>query len=179
MVIKIFNILIVKNSNTINYENMFSTINTHGKKINIIQAENEEDAEKIFNKTKINLLLITEPFIFSNKIEHTKLILKKSGEIISINFKDILFIESNKHKFIIHKTNNTSITLYGSISGIMEKIKNSCLVRCHRSYIVNIEEISTIDTSSDPWIIHFNNSNKISYISRTYRNIFLDIFNNN
>ena len=179
MVVKIFNVLIIKDSNDINYENMFSIINPNGKKINIIQAENKEDAEKIANNIKINLLLVTEPFIFTKNIENNKLILKKSGEIISINFKDILFIESNKHKFIIHKTDNTSITLSGSISSINEKIKNSNLIRCHRSYIVNIEEIYTIDKSSDPWIIKFNNSNKISYISRTYRNIFLDIFNNN
>ncbi len=175
--VKIFNVLIIKGNNDINYENMFSMVKPKAKKVNVIHAQNKEDAEKIFSNTTINMLLIADPFMFPNNMEHNKLIIKKSGKIISINFKDILFIESDKHKCIIHKTDSSSITIYDSISSIMEKIKNSHLIRCHRSYIVNTEEIYTIDKSSDPWIIRFNNSNKISYISRTYRNIFLNIFN--
>lgn len=148
------------------------------KKVNVIHAQNKEDAEKIFNTTTINMLLIADPFMFPNKSDNNKLILKKSGKIISINIKDILFIESYKHKCIIHKTDSTSITISDSISNIMKKINNPYLTRCHRSYIVNTEEIYTIDKSSDPWIIKFNSSNKFAYISRSYRAIFLNIFNN-
>ena len=48
-------------------------------------------------------------------------------------------------------------------------------VRCHKSYIVNIEKISNIDLSENT--IYFSNSDKC-YIGPKYKNNFMEVFEN-
>lgn len=179
---EIFNVLIINENLEIDYRNEFSLIPQNNKRLNIITASNIKDAEEIILKTTINLILISEPKIFphnyNNPVSEGKLTLRTSRKIININFSDILFIESDRHRCIINKTDNTTISVSISIGNILEKLNNSNLVRCHRSYIVNTEKISSIDKSSEPWLIHFNNSNKLAFVSRSYRNSISRIFNN-
>ena len=175
------NILLINQNLKINHNNLNFLISNESNNINILQAKNLAHAEKIFSKNKINMLLILEPLSIIDNIFYNsspKLTVQVSNKILNINIKDILFIESHKHKCILNTIDNNSISIPLSIGKLSEKISNTSLIRCHKSYIVNIENISVIDKSSEAWIIEFNNSKKIAFVSRSYRNKINEIFKN-
>ena len=75
-------------------------------------------------------------------------------------------------KLVFH-TDTRDYIIYNSFN----KIKNllpSQFVRCHKSYIVNINKITDIDPSQN--IISLSNSEKC-YIGPKYKNDFMEVLN--
>lgn len=70
--------------------------------------------------------------------------LKTGDRIRSINYEDIMFFETSPspHKLILH-TDNAQFEFYGSIKELEEQ--HECLYRCHKSYVVNKNNIKHID----------------------------------
>lgn len=165
----IFNILLLNDGLDIDHENIKSLLPEKASKANIIEVANVDDAEYLFNKTKIHMLIVTKPVDFPYKNKNDFLTLNNYGKFTRIKYSDIIFIESDKHRCIIHKTDNSSIIIPIPISQVIDMTKNSPLIRCHRSYIINMEKISTIDKTTATWIVKFNKSNKLAFISRSYR----------
>lgn len=93
--------------------------------------------------------------------------------IFSMPYEDILFIEIVLKKTIFYTKNGEfifTVPLY--------KIK-ACLdcpfiVQTHRSFLINLHNISLIDKSKSPWEVSFFNSGKHAYISRNYKKDFLE-----
>lgn len=69
---------------------------------------------------------------------------KVADTIRSIPYEDIMFFESSPspHRVILHMKNR-QIEFYGSIRDLEEK--DSCLYRCHKSYVVNRNNILKIN----------------------------------
>jgi len=89
-------------------------------------------------------------------------------EILNLPLTDILFIESAMKKSVVHLKDGDisfSVPLYR----IKEQIEGDSFVQTHRSFIVNIENISFVDKRSEPWIVSFFHSTKAAYISRSYK----------
>ncbi|KAA3438352.1 LytR/AlgR family response regulator transcription factor [Rufibacter hautae] len=76
----------------------------------------------------------TEDFIF----------VKADYKTLRVNLKDILFIEGLKDYVIIHTVSRKIITLL-SMNKIMEKIPEQDFARVHRSYIVSLAHIESIE----------------------------------
>ena len=75
----------------------------------------------------------------------------------AIPYQDILFIESEQKKSVIHllkKTICVSVPLYR----ILEVLPKETFVQTHRSFIVNLKNASTIDKSQNPWTISVRSS---------------------
>lgn len=69
--------------------------------------------------------------------------------IYKIPYQDILFIESEQKKSVIHllkKTICVSVPLYR----ILEVLPKETFVQTHRSFIVNLKNASSIDKSQNP-----------------------------
>ncbi len=128
---------------------------------------------------------IQKPFS-QQKLERT--IIRLFNDLYSDN---VSFIKlNNKHKLInqnsvnyiqkqgmrtIYKTSNGEITTYGSFSQIERSLPTN-FVRCHKSFIVNIENISSVDLKNN--IINFKNSETPCYIGPKYKNSFMEVLNN-
>lgn len=69
---------------------------------------------------------------------------KSNGGLVKIFFAQILFIESIK-EYVKIVTAEKNIITYHSISGLMEKLPQKSFYRIHRSYIVNINAITSIE----------------------------------
>lgn len=69
---------------------------------------------------------------------------KANGGLVKIFFAQILFIEAIK-EYVKIVTTEKSIITYHSISGLMEKMPAKNFYRIHRSYIVNINAITSIE----------------------------------
>jgi DNA-binding LytR/AlgR family response regulator len=69
---------------------------------------------------------------------------KADGGLVKIFFQEILFIEALK-EYVKIVTKDKSVITYHTISGLEEKLPAGKFYRIHRSYIVNIKAISSIE----------------------------------
>lgn len=69
---------------------------------------------------------------------------KADGGLIKIFFEEILFIEALK-EYVKIVARNKSVITYHTISGLEEKLPAGKFYRIHRSYIVNIKAITSIE----------------------------------
>lgn len=98
------------------------------------------------------------------RLNHNKTIIPESS---------VKFIQKNGMK-LIFSTDTRKYEVYDSFNKI-EPILPKQFIRCHKSYIVNIDKISNIDTVSN--VISFTNNEKC-YIGPKYKNNLMEVFNN-
>ncbi len=91
------------------------------------------------------------------------------GSLIDLN--DVQFIEKDGMKIIFH-TSVSKCEIYSSFSKIEPKLPPN-FVRCHKSFIANINNI--IQIKSDNSILFRNNS--ICYIGPKYKTYFMEMIN--
>ncbi len=58
------------------------------------------------------------------------------GEL-SVNVKEIIYIESDNHKLIFHLKNNKTYECWGKLSDVEKSNKHLELIRIHQSYMIN------------------------------------------
>ena len=91
-----------------------------------------------------------------------------------VNESDILYIKRDGMKLIFH-TKNQEFETYSSFAKIETNLPEN-FVRCHKSFIVNINNISNIETSTNT--ISFDNDN-YCLIGPKYKNKFMEVFEKN
>lgn len=93
-----------------------------------------------------------------------KLTLKASNSYLYLPMEDILFIEKECRKTIIH-TKSMSYETNDALQVIEEKL-DSFFYKTHRSFIVNLKQIIKIETIGGSYTAYFSGSNKTSQISK-------------
>ncbi|MBQ4069237.1 MAG: response regulator transcription factor [Lachnospiraceae bacterium] len=78
-----------------------------------------------------------------------------------ICLKDIIYIETEKHWIIVH-TNSKRIKCRDNMSDIEHILANRWFYRCHKSFIVNLDEIERIEN----YIIYLNNGDDVDIARR-------------
>ena len=71
-------------------------------------------------------------------------IIKTRESIVRIRFSDILYFESNKRIVVLY-TKKKTIEFYGKLNDIMSYLPADSFVRCHQSYIVNLQYAKKLD----------------------------------
>jgi hypothetical protein len=77
---------------------------------------------------------------------------------LSVNRNNLLYIESADNYVIIWYLNKSSLTkfiLRNSMKAIEERLAETNLLRCHRSFIVNFEQINVIRRQKDGIYVEF------------------------
>ncbi|WP_276681854.1 LytR/AlgR family response regulator transcription factor [Empedobacter brevis] len=102
--------------------------------------------------------------------EQDYLMIRADYKLNKIDYNDIVYIEGLDDYVKIHLTDHKKITARISMKSILEKLPKDLFVRVHRSYIVPLKKIKSIQ-------------NKILYlesveipIGETYRSTILDLF---
>ncbi len=70
---------------------------------------------------------------------------KHRSDIITLGLNDIMYIESRNSKCIIHSRDGIKHTLYTKLSNIERELNDSRFLRCHQSYLVNMNHIAKAD----------------------------------
>lgn len=78
--------------------------------------------------------------------EHEFMFVKADYKTIRVDFKDVLWIEGLKDYIVIHTKDQKIITLL-SMNKMMEKLPDSKFLRVHRSFIVSLQRIDSIEKS--------------------------------
>lgn len=73
---------------------------------------------------------------------------KKDGILYSVAIKDIVYIEINRRKIIIHTVSDCLELGYHTISEILDKLSSEDFFRCNRGTIINIKFIELVDYSN-------------------------------
>ena len=92
--------------------------------------------------------------------------------IYNIPLHDILFIETRQKKTLIHLKQET-LTLSTPLYRLKETLPADLFLQTHRSYLVNLENISHINKQKDSWVVFFFDSDKHAFISRNFRHQLL------
>ena len=95
------------------------------------------------------------------KSQSTYLFVKADGKQVKINFSDLIYIEGLKDYIRIH-TKTEKILVLETMKSFEEKLPNH-FKRIHRSYIINLDFLTSIDGNS----VYLNQ--KILPIGETYR----------
>lgn len=81
------------------------------------------------------------------ELEKNFVFVKSSGQQYKILFDDILYIESIKD-YVNIKTKNQEYIVLDTLKSLEEKLPESIFSRIHKSYILNLNQIKSIDNKS-------------------------------
>ena len=117
------------------------------------------------------ILRIIDDIKYSNN--KTKFIrLNNRNTIIDQN--SIKYIKRDGMKLVFY-TDNRQYETYSSFAKIQNELPSN-FVRCHKSYIANVDRITNIDSSSN--VVYFDKNNTSScYIGPKYKNKLMEVFN--
>ena len=111
--------------------------------------------------------------LFDDISNYTCKFLKVDNKGTFLDLNGIQYIEKNGMKLIYH-TYTDNFQTYNSFSKIINKLPEN-FVRCHKSFIANINNISSISLS-DNNSIYFKND-EMCYIGPKYKNCFMEMIN--
>lgn len=125
----------------------------------------------IKNTITIDTLLDTLNRLFDdiNGVSNKFIKIDSKGTIIEIN--SIQFIEK-EGMILIYHTPFEDYRIYSSFSKIENSLPSN-FIRCHKSYIVNMNNISSIKLNEN---IIFLKDNSICYIGPKYKKQFMEVF---
>lgn len=123
-------------------------------------------------KTAITVDSLTKTLVrlFDDIHNTTNKFFKIDSKGTFIDLNDVQFIEKNGMKLIYHTSHNIYET-YNSFTKIQDSLPDN-FVRCHKSFIVNINNIAHISLSDNT--ISFKNSS-VCYIGPKYKNYFMEV----
>jgi two-component system LytT family response regulator len=83
----------------------------------------------------------------AEKVESNQefLFIKSEYKMVRINFNEIRYIEGMKEYVRIHLTNHKPMMTLLSMKSLEEKLPSEIFMRVHRSYIVNLDKVTTIE----------------------------------
>lgn len=88
--------------------------------------------------------------------------------LYNLPYRDILYVESTMKKSIIHLKKDAIHVPY-PLYQVRRMISDKSFVQTHRSFIVNLDNISFVDKSKEPWGIFFFDSDKEAFVSRSHK----------
>lgn len=118
--------------------------------------------------------IIKEKSESKNKTD--KILIKKKGKEFIINLNEISTIESGGN-YIYLNTNNSTYPMRSTMNKMEKTLDPTKFIRVHRSYIVNIDFIKEIISSTNQDYKIILKNNKSIPLSRTYRTLLLKMFN--
>ena len=96
---------------------------------------------------------------------------------ISIQLDSLLYFESADNYAIIHYLDDGKAKrklIRNTLKKLESVFDNALIKRCHRSYIINLNNIKLIEKTSGKLFIHLKNCEKIIPVSRNYYSQFMD-----
>lgn len=94
----------------------------------------------------------------------TKLAIRTNNTFLYILTKDILFIEKQGRKTIIH-TELEQFETSDPLQNLMERLPDH-FYKTHRSYLVNLKKVAKIEASGETYLAYFYGTEKNAYISK-------------
>ncbi|EIJ79912.1 two component transcriptional regulator, LytTR family protein [Bacillus methanolicus PB1] len=109
-------------------------------------------------------ILLQQKFASSQTKKFNKLALKSNNSFFYLSIKDILYVEKEKRKTVVHtKDNRYEIT---QTLKDLERRLPEYIIKTHRSYLVNLKKIVRIESFGETFLAYFSGSEKVAHISK-------------
>jgi DNA-binding LytR/AlgR family response regulator len=122
----------------------------------------------VYKHGKEQLIKKERDFLYSlveNKdVSNNFIFVKSNSKLIKLNTKDIFYVEALKDYVVIHTT-TTRYTIHSTMKDIEMKLGMSEFIRVHRSFIVRMDKIASIEFPN----LTLENDKKIIPIGGSYR----------
>ena len=73
--------------------------------------------------------------------------IKQKAQYVYIPYNDIMYVESSNNKCTIHRSDGREYNIYKKLTEVEEELKDPRFLRCHQSYLVNMNYISEANNS--------------------------------
>lgn len=100
------------------------------------------------------------------------LFVKSNSRLVRLNITDIYFVEALKDYVVIH-TSDSRYTIHSTMKDLLGKLPSEEFVRVHRSFIVRIDKIATIEQPN----IVLENDKKLIPIGGSYKDELQQMIN--
>jgi DNA-binding LytR/AlgR family response regulator len=117
-----------------------NTSSQHSSGMAIMLTKAGESQATPSTATEKNLISFLENIYSSNGF-----FVKKDAKFVRVNFKDILYIEAMDNYVILKITGNEQYVLHSSMKDIESRVPQLTFARVHRSYIVQVEKVQSIE----------------------------------
>ena len=107
-----------------------------------------------------------------NTSTETCIYVKEAGKMIKAEFCDIIFVEA-LGDYVKIVTKDRLITTLSTMSKIVDTLPLTKFIRVHKSFIINIDKINSIDSANS--LVIMNNKKEIT-LGRTFKPAFLTLF---
>jgi hypothetical protein len=97
---------------------------------------------------------------------------------LNLHAAQLLFIESaDNYSNIVYTENGATkkLLLRGSLKRIENQVSHPSIKRCHRAYIVNLDNVEKIEGNAAGYRLYLTNCSEIIPVSRSYSNDVLQI----
>jgi len=94
--------------------------------------------------TKSDLFIVLEVFKSKHQTLHHYIEIKDGQQNIKIKHDTILWVKS-ENIYLEIKTNQKTYILRNSLDRFLEKLNNPNFIKIHRSYIINLKQINSIN----------------------------------
>ena len=121
------------------------------------------EEQRIFRNMKDALALYNSSIV--------KVSIETKDGIFVVLSNDIVFIEANNHKTIVHTVTDDHMCIR-NINYWLEQLQMPCFFQPHRSFIVNLDHVSSFDHS----LIYLCNNQYRAYLTRRKYTQFKDAF---
>ena len=120
---------------------------------------------KAVNKAKSRLTSGKTPVIEND------MYIRTNGKLVKIKYEEIVFIETMDDYLIINTDDNSKHIIHSTLSKMDEKLKGKTFLKVHRSYIINLKKITSIEDT------HVLVQKKIIPVSRAHRSVLMEKVN--
>ena len=70
---------------------------------------------------------------------------RRRRQVVSLPYEDILFVESRNAKCLLHLRKGEDCPVYKKLDEIEAALQDNRFLRCHQSYLVNLDYVARID----------------------------------
>lgn len=81
----------------------------------------------------------------SRNIHEETYAIRQRSALIRVPLSEIMYVESNNNRCILHRSNGTDYTIYKRLGQIEEELTDKRFLRCAQSYIVNMDYVQSVD----------------------------------
>ncbi|MEY4538795.1 MAG: hypothetical protein RLZZ306_552 [Bacteroidota bacterium] len=125
-----------------------------------------------FQKSIDKLMRVASNNTPDNVLVETAMYVKESGKMVKIEFEDITYVEG-LGDYVKIITRERSIITLSTMNKIGETLPTTNFVRVHKSFIININKINSIDSANS--LVILNNKTSIT-LGRTFKSDFIARF---
>lgn len=99
---------------------------------------------------------------------------KNKDMIMRIPYEDIMYFESRKRIVVLY-TRTQIIEFYGKLGDLLDVLPSDIFLRCHQSYIINLDSIKSLDKANRCFV---TKRNQRVEISKSSYNLVVDRYTN-